>query len=667
MSNSSWKKVTKQILQLVDVYGSHVRLYVRGNTTYQTPLGGVLSVILLILMVVFALYFGLDMITRKNPKLINYMNYYNEPMSIKDKNLFVSFEVLYRNRSNLDLLKENNYFKFDIFNSSENYLNHQFEYEKLGIQKCSKNMIDYFRREDKEVLDYLLIHSQCIILPDLIFQGSPFIPHLKRSIKFSLNVNSSKLRQEFNQTVIDEMFPLRFRIFYQSYYFDLDNYENPLNPKIYFTEINLTLENSYNSFFSFNQANLTRDDDILLPSKNTSSIFGFNKFFFFSNNVLENDGAKKLLNSEIYLDNYQEIFIRRYDKLPDAAAQVLGISRIINIIFQIIVFLYTFDRINEQLAFKFYKYKFENQETPAELYKRRKTIMHKELSIKVPIKERNFSIIEKNFQFLYHDKNLDENKKSHISRFFETPTSNIKIIDDKNKSSKYDSSAQVNNDRSEENRLRFEPNNNDSNRSNDLISSNANNKHYIEERKNGVSIIISNLKNSNNQKNLNKDNYNKKFIDQLILNFDRIFQKQDKLTFRDKFLLMFRCCRLGDKLKEKNYFYQKAKAKIKEKLDIVFILNKLDELDKFKMMYLNPYQNLALSYCKKANILHTNYMNLIDFYEHFCEESDEKKNVFNILEYFIYKLRKKNTDILDRKLLEMIEPELLKAIYDNID
>ncbi len=84
-------------------------------------------------------------------------------------------------------------------------------------------------------------------------------------------------------------------------------------------------------------------------------------------------------------------------------------------------------------------------------------------------------------------------------------------------------------------------------------------------------------------------------------------------------------------------------------------------------MYLNPYQNLALSYCKKANILHTNYMNLIDFYEHFCEETDEKKNVFNILEYFIYKLRKKDTDILDRKLLEMIEPELLKAIYDNID
>ncbi len=310
MSNSSWKKVTKQILQLVDVYGSHVRLYVRGNTTYQTPLGGVLSVILLILMVVFALYFGLDMITRKNPKLINYMNYYNEPMSIKDKNLFISFEVLYGNRSKMDLLKENNYFQFDIFNSSENYLNLQFEFGKLGLQRCSKNMVDYFGEENKEVLDYLLIHSQCIILPDLIFQGSPFIPDVKRSIKFSLNVNSSKLRKEFNQTVIDEMFPLRFRIFYQSYYFDLDNYENPLNPKIYYTEINLTLENSYNLFFSFNQANLTRDDDILLPSKNTSSIFGFNKFFFFSNNLLENDGSKKLLNAEMYLDNYQEIFIR---------------------------------------------------------------------------------------------------------------------------------------------------------------------------------------------------------------------------------------------------------------------------------------------------------------------------------------------------------------------
>jgi hypothetical protein len=124
---------------------------------------------------------------------------------------------------------------------------------------------------------------------------------------------------------------------------------------------------------------------------------------------------------------------------------------------------------------------------------------------------------------------------------------------------------------------------------------------------------------------------------------------------------------LGNKLREKNYFYQKAKNKIKEKLDIVYILNKLDEFDKFKMIYLNPYQNLALSYCKKANILHSNYSNLIDFYENFCEGSDEKKNIINILEYFIYKLRKRDTDILDKRLLEMIEPEILKAIYDNID
>ena len=85
------------------------------------------------------------------------------------------------------------------------------------------------------------------------------------------------------------------------------------------------------------------------------------------------------------------------------------------------------------------------------------------------------------------------------------------------------------------------------------------------------------------------------------------------------------------------------------------------------MIYLNPYQNLALGYCKKPNILNKNSSNLIDFYDNFCEGLDKKKNVIQILEYFIYKIRKQDMDILDKKLLEMIEPEILRAVFDNID
>jgi len=95
-------------------------------------------------------------------------------------------------------------------------------------------------------------------------------------------------------------------------------------------------------------------------------------------------------------------------------------------------------------------------------------------------------------------------------------------------------------------------------------------------------------------------------------------------------------------------------------------LSKLEEFDNMKILFLNSHQNLCLKYCKKANILNTNLTNLIDYNEIF-QENGKKQNIITLIHYFVNLIRSKKADSIDKKLLEMLQPEILTAIIDLIE
>ena len=68
-----------------------------------------------------------------------------------------------------------------------------------------------------------------------------------------------------------------------------------------------------------------------------------------------------------------------------------------------------------------------------------------------------------------------------------------------------------------------------------------------------------------------------------------------------------------------------------------------------------------MKYCKKANILNTNLTNLIDYNENFLA-NDERHNIVKLIQYFANKIKNQDADQVDKKLLEMIEPEIIKTI-----
>ena len=188
---------------------------------------------------------------------------------------------------------------------------------------------------------------------------------------------------------------------------------------------------------------------------------------------------------------------------------------------------------------------------------------------------------------------------------------------------------------------------------------------------NNIKIIESNLK-IKNKADKDLENYetilnsNNQFLIKFFKEYDLYKQDEEidqKLSFRDSFRSIFKSCfRISNKLKEKLKFYQIAEEKIKEKLDIITIFKRLEELDNLKILSLNSFQNLSLKYCKKPNILNFNSNNIIDKNEQILG-GDDKNNLLSLLKYFLEKIQTNSADNIDKKLLEMLEPELLNIIY----
>jgi hypothetical protein len=98
----------------------------------------------------------------------------------------------------------------------------------------------------------------------------------------------------------------------------------------------------------------------------------------------------------------------------------------------------------------------------------------------------------------------------------------------------------------------------------------------------------------------------------------------------------------------------------------VHFLNIFDEFQKFKILFLNPYQSLSLRYSKKANIFNINLNNVIDYYERFCNTNDHEENIKKVMSYFSEKIKTKTLDLMDQKILELLDGDLKRAILMSV-
>jgi hypothetical protein len=670
----------KSILKYIDFFGSEIKILINGKSKYNSSLGGFFTFILLFITVYFIFYLSDEIFFRKNPKLIHYQSYStNNSVLINNSNFFIAYQVLFPNNTILDF-ETNSYFEFQLFAENINKINSNISNKKTFYtnQKCQMtDLKDFYINEN--LSEYMINSFRCFNLSNLILNGSPFHSLSTKTLRFSINFAYNKLIKDYGSTInlyLKNVFPLNFRIFYQTSSYNLNNYDNPLKKELSFADIRIVPETLTHIYASFIKYNSVKDEGLVFKQENMTNLYGFNDFKLvtINNFLLPNHFFSELFKIFFYIEYFENNFIRSYSKLQDMGSQILAIYNFLYFLMHFFLYFYSINRINEQLAYKFYKYtpqktirisedinlnNFINQKTINDQVNNysqvsrvtKSTITLPKIFLNSISKDFEQTKQNQNSDLIYgkkssiFDKSFLKNHKKNNNNIFSNKDSFSFVKNDSKK--KFFNKSKIFNKKNEsiqyENILEY----------NKFLYQNDSKKMGISSKKkssvkfHNEKIHISNIQYSNIVKKVSEKNETEKILG--------LFEKI-------KYNL---CCfffKKNNKIINKMKFYEKSSQNIKKKLDIGYFLTTFEEFQKFKILFLNPYQSISLQYTNKPNILNINLSNVVDYYENFCNSQNHLINVEKISEYFKEKIKNSSLNEIDLKIFEILDENLKKII-----
>ena len=331
----------KKLFKVMDFYGSQVYLNINNQKTYNTALGGLLTLFTLTIAALFFGYFSVDMISKKNPQLISYKKYISNKLDfpkLEETNFFIAYDIWYQNKTRVDLEK-NDYFSIKVFEDSGNSIYRESEGlgKEIPIGECSQKMLTNFTNLNPKLINLILNEFHCLKFNGNHIYGSLFTSLNINYINFSIKANFKKLIRDFgslDNSIVMGAFPLNIRLFYQTYSYDPDNFSDPFVKILSFSHLYLTPFEQTWAYAGFSLGESVRDDDWLFESINSTLLYRFENIFavalnndFLIKYSVQNDEYVEFLNFFTYIEYYKEIYKRRYLNLKKSKIRMKFLLR----------------------------------------------------------------------------------------------------------------------------------------------------------------------------------------------------------------------------------------------------------------------------------------------------------------------------------------------------
>jgi hypothetical protein len=218
------------------------------------------------------------------------------------------------------------------------------------------------------------------------------------------------------------------------------------------------------------------------------------------------------------------------------------------------------------------------------------------------------------------------------------------------------------------NKIIIESNNNNNNNNNNILNDINNNNSQLNFRNISVDnkLINNNIINFKKEEPVNRIKQRKftfklsnqeKYSNNLLIN--QIQQKIKKKFTKFSLLNTIKYILFCNKKYNNNNHYNYVLDYLNNRLDVTFYLKLIEKFDRFKVLFLNYYQNISLDYVKKPNINNKNDLDLLDI----DFKKDYEKEISGIILYFKQKLEKNEMNECDNHLLEMLDPIIQQKIY----
>ena len=612
MSNKqeNWFKTD---IKIIDFIGREPNLRIDNQSRNKTVLGGFLCFLIYCLFIMSALYFGQELVFRQKPNIIDTTIPLNGMESIKISNEeFAFFFSLYDNINGT-------YYSIDKFLSYKltfiHYNDNGIENEiEIPLENCNSEK-HFFNREDDSYKNLDLSLFKCI--SDLsgnfaIYGNEKF----KNSSMLRLNLNicsSGDCESIENISKILEKSELVLM------YFD-NIYDNRKFNKFYsdcIQTVDFTFKQyiSKKVYFNLKITKFKTDVGYIFELWNTKSFHNVD----YINKLEFNSESGYDIQFNFDLSYYTNIYYRKYYKIQSWMAEIGGIIRAMTLIAQVINFFYDrstfyslvinklFDVDDIIKYFKFSDLFLENKEKTKNIRKRdsiflrsaKKEKDYVEKGLFKAFEQRNNEKLTNNFLKKTKNSSSINNKDETnglITSNFPLQSNNLIIF---NKLS----NKELPHQEQEHNETKGK-----------IYNNNNNNNNLDVNRINSNNINNNNINSPNSFSSIDEDNPHDNFIESLKKNtalkehFEKVKKGRYNLSCFESFKFFF----LDKRDNIKFNIFIGGRELIRERTDILFILKKNLEFDRFKNLILRDNQLVLLNSLTKF-MLAPERVNLVDF------------------------------------------------------
>ena len=346
-------------LRRIDMLSPKITLYYKQKNTHASAISGILTIIALSLIIIFTVMYFIRYANKENPTAYFFNRYIEDIGTFSlSENHFFNFVQLVGSRREI---KQIDFNKIEIVGVNriinDNFSGEDFNKSHWIYGKCDeeidisniKDLLDdegfdksaclkkYYNKETKQ---YYNIYDKNFEWPSVKHGASHinvtfFGVIIKRCTNTTFRLNNfgpCSSEDEINNYLNDGH--LSFNII--DHYIDILNYENPITRFLYPITQGLTKDSYVTNNLNFNPG-LIKTYDNLFSDKHVEK----STYFFHENSktttVLENTNI--ICSFYIWMQNSQQYYERRYQKLQDALSDIGGIANLILIIAQCINYL----------------------------------------------------------------------------------------------------------------------------------------------------------------------------------------------------------------------------------------------------------------------------------------------------------------------------------------
>ncbi len=340
----------KNILVMIDIFGTRFNFNINEKEIYKTPLGGFFTLISLGIVVFFTFFFGIDFYYKTNPSIYtNTMvpDRYDDPLLLTPENLVIAWRIEDNHGIRVDFdkiiypIQHINYYKKNEINDLENVYSKEIPITKCNKSNAKMKEFTNFHKFDEWYCfdwshrnntfggywdgDYVTWFQLSLYLCD---RGHNEIEAFIYSNRTNCTIMSDYTNIETQKG------GLSLSIMYPEYYFNPKDLVNPLQ---------ISYKNYFNFFtpqlrkidrFYFNKVTVFDDKGWIFEDIQNKTLLSMNRNLPDLNiNNIKNGTLSRFYEVNFYMEKGYKTIKRSFLKIQDVGAKLGGIIKVILLIF----------------------------------------------------------------------------------------------------------------------------------------------------------------------------------------------------------------------------------------------------------------------------------------------------------------------------------------------